>query len=185
MKLELEKFTRRDLDWLIGIFDSPRALLLWAGQAFEYPLDRSQLKKHLALTRLTYPRYRYYKALLDYEPAMNSRPGKKVRVGYIELSRINRNRSAFITRVLVHPDFRRQGIAQSMVRRILQIGFEDFKLHRIELNVYDCNQAAIACYERAGFQKEGLLRDVALIGRQYWSEYRMAILEHEFRTRNS
>ena len=47
-----------------------------------------------------------------------------------------------------------------MVQQILIIGFEQLRLHRIELVVFDFNQAAIRCYERVGFRTEGRLRDI-------------------------
>lgn len=36
-------------------------------------------------------------------------------------------------------------------------------LHRVWLRVFATNRAAIRCYEKCGFQKEGLQRDAALI----------------------
>lgn len=36
------------------------------------------------------------------------------------------------------------------------------------------------CYEKAGFRKEGLLRDSAKIGDEYWSSREMSILENEW-----
>jgi RimJ/RimL family protein N-acetyltransferase len=36
---------------------------------------------------------------------------------------------------------------------------EDAEVHKIELEVWPDNEAAIVFYERAGFQREGLRRD--------------------------
>jgi RimJ/RimL family protein N-acetyltransferase len=67
-----------------------------------------------------------------------------------------------------------------MIRKILDIGFKELDLHRIELNVFDFNTSAIACYEKAGFIREGLHRDVRKIGNEYWSLYRMSMLQDEW-----
>ena len=56
-------------------------------------------------------------------------------------------------------------------------------LHRIDLRVFDFNQAAIAAYERVGFKKEGLLRDACKVGEAYWSAWVMSMLEDEWRDR--
>ncbi len=67
-----------------------------------------------------------------------------------------------------------------MMKEILKIAFEDLHLHRVSLGVYDFNAPAIACYEKAGFKKEGLLRDSAKIGDEYWSSWEMSIIENEW-----
>ena len=35
-------------------------------------------------------------------------------------------------------------------------------MHRVGLGVFDFNDSAIACYERAGFRREGVLREIDL-----------------------
>jgi RimJ/RimL family protein N-acetyltransferase len=70
-----------------------------------------------------------------------------------------------------------------MVRRVVQVGFERLRLHRIDLVVFDFNASAIACYERAGFLKEGCLREARRIGEEYWSLVQMSILETEWPAR--
>jgi RimJ/RimL family protein N-acetyltransferase len=47
--------------------------------------------------------------------------------------------------------------------------------------VYDFNTAAISCYEKVGFSKDGLLRDVKKYGDAYWSLFEMSILETEWK----
>jgi RimJ/RimL family protein N-acetyltransferase len=68
-----------------------------------------------------------------------------------------------------------------MIQEVLRIGFEELKLHRIELGVYSTNESAIRCYERCGFVKEGLSRDVLKYNNEYWSLMEMSILEDEWR----
>ena len=68
-----------------------------------------------------------------------------------------------------------------MVSAVLKIGFEDLKLHRICLGVYDFNKAAISCYKKAGLVIEGTNRDCLLFKTQWWSMVEMSILEEEWR----
>ena len=68
-----------------------------------------------------------------------------------------------------------------MIRRGLAFGFEEERLHRIELNVYEQNTGAKRCYQRCGFRDEGLIRDFTFVDGAYWSSYRMSILEDEWR----
>jgi RimJ/RimL family protein N-acetyltransferase len=66
---------------------------------------------------------------------------------------------------------------------VAQVGFEQLRLHRIDLVVFDFNTSAIACYERAGFVKEGYLREARRFGEEYWSLVQMSILETEWAAR--
>lgn len=67
-----------------------------------------------------------------------------------------------------------------MMKAILKVAFEELNLHRVSLGVFDFNVSAIACYEKAGFTKEGLLRDSRKNGDEYWNLWEMSILENEW-----
>lgn len=54
-----------------------------------------------------------------------------------------------------------------MMKAILTIAFEELKLHKVTLGVFDFNTSAIRCYENAGFVKEGFLRDARKNGDEY------------------
>src|SRR5262249_11808665 len=102
-------------------------------------------------------------------------------LGHIELSRIDRrNRAASITRVLLFEPYRGHGLGAQLLRQALRVGFDELKLHRLELLVFDFNQAAVAAYQRAGMTVEGRLRDVRRVGEAYWSVYQMSMLEDEW-----
>ena len=171
--LRLLPFRKEDCDWLVPWISTREALYTWSGNAvFRHPLDKKQMRRHLKMTLSKYPGYHYYKAVDFFtgEPA-----------GYGEIARVNSNRSAFLARILIGPEHRGRGLGVELVRGLLEIAFRKFRLHRVELNVFTTNRAAIQCYESAGLVREGLLRDVLYTGGEYWSEYRMSILEHEWR----
>lgn len=178
LPIELQPFTRSDFRTLINWVDSP-ALLLQCAPRFSYPLDEEQLERHLAQaseTLGTNSELRIFKAV-DVE--------SNTSVGHIELAGIDReNGSARVVRVLVGPkEIRGRGIGTQMMQAVLRIGFGQLGLHRIDLFVFDFNHSAIACYERVGFRKEGLLRQTLRVGEQYWNVYLMSILEPEWRER--
>ena len=72
-----------------------------------------------------------------------------------------------------------------MIEEVLNLAFEKLHLHRVSLGVFDFNKPAIACYKKAGFTKEGRLRDTSKIGNDYWSIYEMSILETEWLRKKS
>ncbi len=94
-----------------------------------------------------------------------------------------RNMSARMSRVLIADAFRRRGAGSGMVRALLELGFGELELHRIDLFVFDFNLPAIACYEKAGFVREGHIRDARRMGDAYWSLYQMGILRDEWRNK--
>ena len=104
-------------------------------------------------------------------------------VGHCELLGIDTaNRSAYLGRVLVGETERRNaGLGHQIVAAALAIAFEGLLLHRVALFVFDFNVAAIRCYEKAGFQREGVLRESRRFGEAYWSLCAMGILENAWR----
>lgn len=76
------------------------------------------------------------------------------------------------------------GIGLQMINAVLKIGFAEMKLHRISLGVFDFNHAAIRCYEKAGFIREGLLRDARKYQDSYWNLIEMSMLEDEWKRMN-
>lgn len=74
-----------------------------------------------------------------------------------------------------------RGIGTAVTMLLLQYGFETMGLHRIDLKVLDYNHRAIRCYEKCGFQREGVLRESAYIEGKYYADILMGILDWEFK----
>jgi RimJ/RimL family protein N-acetyltransferase len=92
------------------------------------------------------------------------------------------NKLAHIGQIVVgDPALRGLGIGTDAIRRFLRVCFDDLNLHRAQIFVDEDNAVAIACYQKAGFQVEGLMREAAKIGSNYISWHSMSILEHEWR----
>jgi RimJ/RimL family protein N-acetyltransferase len=169
--IKLLPFEESDFDRLISWVDSPAFLLQFAGSIFQYPLDVEQLTRYLATATGDHATSKIYKVV-------NS---KDEVVGHIELSNIDTYHcSATISRVLVNPTFHGQGIGTSMMRFILEVGFKELNLYRIELRVFDFNTSAIACYKKVGFQIEGHHRACRRFENEYWSLYQMSMLKPEW-----
>lgn len=76
---------------------------------------------------------------------------------------------------------RGNGIGTTALRLLLDICFANLDLHRVSLAVFDFNEAAVRCYEKVGFRKEGLMREARRVGGEYWSYYEMSIFYREYR----
>ncbi|RYY97406.1 MAG: N-acetyltransferase [Chitinophagaceae bacterium] len=173
--IRLEYFTAADFDQLIHWVHDEFLLTNWAGSLFRFPLTHDSLQWYLEDTNDP-----GRSDALVYK-AVDEESGDTV--GHVSLGGISRkNRSARISRVLVgDTQHKGRGICTAMIKAVLQVGFDELKLHRISLGVYDINRSAIRCYEKAGFVSEGVQRDILRYGEEYWSLREMSILSHEWR----
>jgi len=73
------------------------------------------------------------------------------------------------------------GLGTEVTQAVLQYGFGDLGLHRIDLRVLAYNTRAIRCYLRCGFVEEGRERETAYVGGRWHDDVVMGILEHEAR----
>lgn len=162
--IKLEKFDKADFTRLISWIESEKAMVQFSGSIFTYPLTNSQLEKYIS---------------------SESRNAFKVNdtitsevIGHAELNNIDfKNKHASICRVLIGDKLNRnKGYGKLIIKELVRFGFEELKLHRIDLRVFDFNHQAIQCYLDCGFSKEGLLKDTVKIGEEYWSTYNMSII---------
>ena len=72
-----------------------------------------------------------------------------------------------------------RGVGTAAARLMLRYCFEEEKLHRIYLRVFSSNGQAVRSYEKAGFVREGCLRDDVCIDGKYCDIIWMAALNPE------
>ncbi len=77
-------------------------------------------------------------------------------------------------------DYWNKGYSREATLLTLKHGFEDLNLHRIYLHVFEEHEKAIAVYQAAGFQHEGLLRDVLYKNGSYHNFIVMSILRSDW-----
>ncbi|MEC0184412.1 GNAT family protein [Paenibacillus peoriae] len=105
-------------------------------------------------------------------------------IGDIALQDIDTmNRSAGIRIAINEQGDQGKGYGSEALILMLGYGFGICNLHRIELNVFDYNERAIRCYEKVGFQREGVQRDALFYNHEYHDSILMSMLNHEYRDR--
>ncbi|MCP3027056.1 GNAT family N-acetyltransferase [Halobacillus sp. A5] len=171
--IKLKFFERVDFQQLINWIETPEFLLQWGGPNFRFPLDAAQLESYLKGANEKNSKVLIYSVVEKETDNI---------IGHISLGKIDRtNESARVGKVLVgDKNVRGKGIGQQMMTEILKIAFDELGLHRVSLGVFDFNSSAIGCYVKAGFKKEGLLRDSRKIGNAYWSLWEMSVLDNEW-----
>jgi len=73
------------------------------------------------------------------------------------LQEYRNHHTAYLGGLAIHPEFSGKGYGGMMMQQILALGKTN-NIVRIELSVSVYNHKAISLYEKAGFQKEGILR---------------------------
>ena len=72
------------------------------------------------------------------------------------------------------------GYGTDAVRLVLEYGFEDLDLNRIELTTDEDNVRGRRCYEKCGFVEEGLLRQHRRVEGRFSNTIMMSVLREEW-----
>jgi len=83
---------------------------------------------------------------------------------------------------LLHPHYWGYGYATEAMRTLINFGFRDLHLHRLEDTADTRNQASVRVMEKLGMRREGHLRETIWKDGQWYDEYIYAILAQEWST---
>jgi ribosomal-protein-alanine N-acetyltransferase len=124
------------------------------------PLRRSDLGRLVRLERVCFPEDAYPRALFD--ELLDECAGtfliaesEGVLAGYVVLC--VRGARAELVSIAVRPQFRRKGIGDALLRRVIRIARRR-GVARVSLTVRVENQDAAAFYRRFGFKRTGRIR---------------------------
>ena len=81
---------------------------------------------------------------------------------------------------VLNPDYQGQGLATEAVRRVLDFGFTELGLHRIEAHFMEGNDTSLRLMERVGMTLEGYARESMRIKGRFCTVGTCAILRHEY-----
>lgn len=103
-------------------------------------------------------------------------------IGTINYNKIDReNRKVEIDIVIGEKENWSQGYSTDALKTFITYLFKGFCLNRIWLAPYAFNNRAIRAYEKAGFKKEGILRENVFINGKFVDSVVMSVLRKEFR----
>jgi RimJ/RimL family protein N-acetyltransferase len=162
-----QKYIPEILSWIKTEAD----MVQWAGSVFSWPLTQKQFREHLKTANTQQPTL-YPFTLCDEDNLL----------GYCEISDyIRKYDSAMLSRIIISPFKRDKGLGELMIKEVLRFSFEELGLNRIGLGVFDFNHAAIKCYSKVGFVREGTKRESARVGDSFWNCHLMSILKKEWK----
>ncbi|MWC29173.1 GNAT family N-acetyltransferase [Paenibacillus sp. MMS18-CY102] len=157
MNVNVELLTEADFGTIVGWVNQcdEDFLIQWAGPTYTFPLTVEQMQCH------------YHKGInsLDADVFLYkiiSTDNNNEMIGSLQLCRFDPNKhEAVIGRFLIgEANDRGSGLGTIALKKAVKIGFKQFGLRSIRLNVFDINHAAIRCYERVGFEKGKITENV-------------------------
>lgn len=166
--IRLEKFTEDDFEQFISWMDTEMFMYQFSGASFTFPVTVEQLNEYIA------NKSRRIFRVVD---AVTNKT-----IGHGDISNIDlKNKSARLCRILIADvQDRSKGYGKQLMQALLEICFEELKLHRVDLGVFEFNKAGIRCYQNCGFRIEGTFRESFAIENKFYSVHNMSILDREY-----
>lgn len=137
---------------------------------YEFQLKRLNYENELRDSDIEY-RFRIFK---KDEPEKN--------IGSVAVSNVIRGvlQSAFLG-YSVDEKENGKGIATEAIKKIIEVSFNELKLHRLEANVIPSNTASIRVLEKLNFVKEGYSKNYCRINDIWQDHLRFAIINNDFK----
>ena len=102
------------------------------------------------------------------------------KIGSVYLRDIDKQfRSAEYGIFIGEDDYRGKGFGSESAKIIVNYGFHVMKLHRIFLRVLKSNAIAVSSYKKAGFEVEGIARDMVYLDGSYHDIIFMSMINEE------
>ncbi|WP_395296015.1 GNAT family N-acetyltransferase [Kitasatospora hibisci] len=101
-------------------------------------------------------------------------------LGELALNGLDRDNASASFRIALTPESTGRGIGTAATRLLLRHAFEEVRLHRVSLEVYDYNPRAARAYEKAGFTLEGRARQAHRWDGRFHDVLHMAALRDEW-----
>ncbi len=92
------------------------------------------------------------------------------------------NQKANFRIVIFNPNHHGKGLGKWATYHACRYAFDILKLNRLELSVFDFNHTAQACYQKIGFQPEGVMRQTLWLEdeQRFADEILMSLLKDEW-----
>ena len=135
--------------------------------------DRAYTKEYLQYLGSRYAVGMFYDWAVIYEPDHKM-------VGTCGFTSFNCSSDSAEVGYVINPDYWGKGIASEALLRVLQFGFEELKLHRIEAKFIEENSRSRRVMEKVGMTFEGVCREGMLIKGKYVNVGICSILRSEW-----
>ena len=139
--------------------------------------DRDYTREYLQYLGTRYAAGMFYDWAIVYEPDCKM-------VGTCGFTAFNCTSDSAEVGYVLNPDYWGKGIAPEALTRVLEFGFDDLGLHRIEAKFMEENDRSRRVMEKVGMRFEGVLREAMYVKGNYVNIGICSILESEWRAKH-
>ena len=162
--MELRKYDpERDFEIIKNWIDDERTHAMWCANLFEYPLNRENVTEVLLLAAEKYGDV----------PFIAMEAGKEA--GFFCYHTNQSTKEGMLKFIIVNPEYRGKGIANEMLKSVIEYAFEKAGAELVQLNVFPENIRAKKCYEKAGFVERNLTENAFTYKDESWGRCNMII----------
>ncbi len=172
-RLSLRGFERTDIDDLAVFYGLPEAQRYLEHKARDRADIKAALEAMRLQTRLTRPGDRLALAV--------ERKSDERLVGYVSLTWTDATASQAELRFFFDPEVRRQNYGAESVRKLLDLGFDEFGFHRVFARCGGKSQGSAKLLKDLGMRLEAHYREHALFQGEWDEELHFAILDREWK----
>jgi RimJ/RimL family protein N-acetyltransferase len=101
-------------------------------------------------------------------------------IGLVDLSGVSAHGDCFVGIGLGERDYWGKGYGTDAMKLALRFAFVELGLHRVSLDVFDYNSRGVKSYEKAGFRREGVEREMLLRDGKRYDVIFMGVLRDEW-----
>ena len=114
----------------------------------------------------------YYAVTLQNDDAM---------IGYLSISDIDfRNGTCSFSGIKIDPTHSGKGLGTEVVLKSMKYVFEELRMERCVALCFDDNHASLKMFEKAGFKREGLMRNSIFKNGRHISQWMVSMIKEEY-----
>lgn len=114
----------------------------------------------------------------EYQFALETKTDR-ILIGQCGFISVNwKNRVGELAILIGEKDYRNKGFGTDAIQVLCRFGFDELNLHKIKATVFDFNLPALRCYEKCGFEREGILKQEIYREGAYHDVVLLRLLRH-------
>lgn len=159
----------KDYQYLANWIGDEKTHAMWCANLIPYPITSQNLDRLLEKNAIQYT-----------DSAYVATQDNGIPIGFFCYSVNVDDNSGFLKFVIVDSRKRGSGLGQEMLRSALRYAFHMTGVSLVQLYVFEENMAAVRCYEKAGFRKESIAKNVFPYHDEQWSRCHMNIRKQNY-----
>jgi RimJ/RimL family protein N-acetyltransferase len=114
----------------------------------------------------------------EYFYILESNEGKAV--GNLNIHDCDRRNGTFSYGLSIRTEYRKKGYAREAIGIVLNVYFNEYNFNKVNVDIYDFNEASLALHRKMGFTEEGCRRQNQFAAGKYCDVYLFGMTREEF-----